>query len=66
MLTKKDPSRSFLHGDLSDAFLPIYPKKDFDDAPVKVWELHYPSDIKTDVKYLKTGFPEIDDHLQLQ
>ena len=66
MLTKKDPSRSFLLGDLSDAFLPVYPKKDFDDAPVKVWELHYPSDIKTDVKYLKTNFPEIDAHLQPQ
>ena len=66
MLTKKAPSRSFLHGDLSDAFLPIYPKKDFDDAPVKIWKLHYPSNIKTDVKYLKTNFPEIDAHLQLQ
>ena len=66
MLTRKDPKDSFLHVGLSEAFLPIYPKKDFDDAPVKVWKLHYPSDIKTDVKYLETGFPEIDAHLQLQ
>ena len=66
MLTRKDPKDSFLRADLSDAFLPIYPKKGFDDAPVKIWELHYPSDIKTDVKYLETGFPEIDAHLQLQ
>lgn len=66
MLTGKDPSHSFLHGDLSDAFLPVYPKKDFDNTPIKVWELHYPSDIKTDLNYLKTGFPEIDDTLQLQ
>ena len=66
MLTGKDPSRSFLHGELSDAFLPVYPKQDFNDASIKVWELHYPSDIKTDLKHLKTGFPEIDDTLQLQ
>ena len=66
MLTKKDPKDSFLHGDLSDAFLPIYPKKDFDDASVKVWKLHYPSEVKTDIKYLKTNFPEIDAHLQPQ
>lgn len=66
MLTKKDPSNSFLRGKLSDAFLGVYPKVKFADATVKVWELRYPSDIKTDVKYLKTGFPEIDAHLQLQ
>ena len=66
MITKKASHNSFLHGQLSDAFLPIYPKKDFDDAPVKVWKLHYPSDIKTDVTHLETGFPEIDAHLQLQ
>ena len=66
MLTGKDPSRSFLHGELSDAFLPVYPKKDFDNASVKVWELHYPSDIKTDPKHLKTGFSEIDAALELK
>ncbi len=64
MLTGKDPKDSFLRGELSEAFLPIYPKQNFADAIVKVWELHYPSDIQPDVKYLKTGFPEIDDHLQ--
>ena len=66
MLTKKDPHTSFLHGRLSDAFLPAYPKKDFDGAPVKVWELHYPPDISTNGKYLKTGFPEIDVHFYTQ
>ena len=66
MLTKKDPSRSFLHKQLSNAFLPVYPKKDFADASVKVWEIHYPPDIQTNLKYLKTGFPEIDKKLQLQ
>ena len=66
MLTGKDTSRSFLHGELSDAFLPVYPKKDFEDASIKVWELNYPPNIKTDLKYLKTGFPEIDAALELQ
>lgn len=66
MLTGKDPSRSFLHGNLSNAFVPVYPHKDFAVARVKVWELRYPPDIQTDVKYLKTGFREIDIHLQLQ
>lgn len=66
MLTKKDSSRSFLHRQLSNSFLPVYPKKDFADAPVKVWEIHYPPDIQTNLKYLKTGFLEIDKKLQLQ
>ena len=64
MLTQKAPKDSFLRGELSEAFRPIYPKVKFADARVKVWELHYPSDIKTDVKYLKTGFPELDAQLQ--
>ena len=66
MLTKKDPNRSFLYGDLRDAFLPVYPKKDFDDAPVRIWEIHYPLDIKTDPKYLETGFSEIDAVLEFE
>ena len=66
MLTGKDPKNSFLRGELSEAFLPIYPKVNFVDATVKVWEIHYPPDIQPDPKYLKTGFPEIDDHLPLQ
>lgn len=66
MLTKKDPRRSFLRGDLSDAFRPVSPKTDFDGAPVKVWEIHYPPDIKTNPKYLLTGFPEIDADLDLR
>ena len=66
MLTGKDPKNSFLRGELSEVFLPIYPKVNFADATVKVWEIHYPPDIQPDPKYLKTGFPEIDDHLPLQ
>lgn len=60
MLTGKDPSRSFLHGDLSDAFLPVYPKQNVATATVKVWEIAYPPDIESDPKYLKTGFRDID------
>ena len=44
----------------------IYPKKNFTDATVKIWEIAYPSHIHPNVKYLKTGFPEIDQNLQLQ
>ena len=63
MLTKKDPKDSFLRGELSEVFVPVYPKKDFPDASVKIWAIAYPADIHPDVKYLKTGFPEIDNGL---
>lgn len=64
MLTQMDPKNTFLRGQLSGAFIPIYPEVNFPDAEVKVWEIHYPSDIKTSPKYLETGFPEIDRDLQ--
>ena len=66
MLTKKDLHNSFLYGELSEVFVPVYPKKNFSDAPVKIWAIAYPADIQTDVKYLETGFPEIDQDLQRQ
>ena len=66
MLTKKDPKDSFLHGQLRDMFVPVYPKMRFRDAAVKVWELQYPSDIETNPKYLETGFPEMDAALELE
>ena len=66
MLTGKDPKDSFLRGELSEAFVRIYPKVNFANAPVKIWSIAYPSDTGADLKYLKTGFPEIDDHLPLQ
>ena len=66
MLTKKDPKDSFLRGQLSDAFISVYPKKGFDNASVKVWELYYPPDIEVNPKYLETGFPEIDEALELE
>ena len=63
MLTKKDPKNTLLRGQLSEAFRPVYPTGKFADAEVRVWEIHYPSYIKTDRKYLETGFYEIDSHL---
>ncbi len=43
----------FLDG-LPDIFVPIYAANGEDIASVKVWEIHYPPDIKTDEKYLAT------------
>jgi hypothetical protein len=58
--------RLFLRGTPSDAFKSIYETQKTGGTPVKVWEIHYPPDIQPDLKYLKTGFPEIDENLQLQ
>ena len=66
MLTKKDSQISFLRGQLSDAFVPVYPREQFTEANVNVWEIHYPLDIKIDPKYLETGFPEIDAVLEFE
>ena len=66
LLTKKDPQISFLRGQLSDAFVPVYPREQFTEANVNVWEIHYPLDIKTDPKYLETGFSEIDAVLEFE
>ena len=44
----------FFRREHSDAFVPVYPVQS--DAPpeIKIWEIHYPPDIKTDDKYLAT------------
>ena len=39
-------------------FVPVYPKKDFAMAKVKIWEIHYPPDIKKNPKYLEEEPPE--------
>ena len=57
--------RLFLRGISSDAFKSVYETQKTDGTPVKVWKIHYPPDIQPDIKYLKTGFPEIDEDLQL-
>ena len=56
----------FFRGEHSTAFVPVYPVTG--DAPpkTKIWEIHYPPDIQTNPKYLKTGFPEIDKDLDIQ
>ena len=55
MLTGKDPKKSFLRRQLSDAFVPIYPSAaKFKKSWVKIWRIQYPPDIETDDKYLAT------------
>lgn len=50
--------RLFFGGLESPHFVPTYPQKDFSTAQVKIWELHYPPDIKMNPKYLETEPPE--------
>lgn len=54
MLTQRHPPEVFLQGELSDAFVPVYPMDDFTEAYVKVWQIHYPPDIQSNPKYLAT------------
>jgi len=56
----------FFRGEHSRAFVPVYPTDDDPNAEVKIWETHYPPDIQSNPKYLKTGVPEIDNSLGLQ
>ena len=44
----------FIRGDHSNAFVPVYPIGEEDLIKVKVWEIHYPPDIKEHPKYLTT------------
>ena len=44
----------FMRDEYSEAFVPVYPNNNDDIAEVKVWEIHYPSEIETDDKYLAT------------
>ena len=39
----------------SPHFIPIYPQKEFSAAKVKVWEIHYPPNIKENPKYSATA-----------
>ena len=54
MLTPTEPVYTLLRRRLSKAFLPVYPKDNFSNADVKVWEIHYPPDIQPHPKYLAT------------
>ena len=66
MITNKRPPKYVRSDPILNAFVPVYPTENFEKSMVKVWEIHYPSDIQTDPKYLKTGIPEIDKDLPLQ
>ncbi|MYA99810.1 hypothetical protein F4X90_09060 [Candidatus Poribacteria bacterium] len=54
LTTEREPSDTFLHGQLSNAFVPVYPTENFTEAEVKVWEIHYTPDIQAHPKYLAT------------
>lgn len=54
MVTGKQPEDTLLRGPLSDAFVPVYPTENFEEAVVKVWALHYSPEIQPDPKYLAT------------
>lgn len=44
----------FLRGEYSDTFVPVYPTDDRAAKDIKVWKIRYPTDIKTNEKYLAT------------
>lgn len=51
---EKQPEGTLLRGGrLSGVFVARYPESDFENAPVKVWELRYPAGQKTRSEYLK-------------
>ncbi len=59
--------RLYFRGDLPDIFVPVYPVgENASVSEFKIYEIHYPPDIQSDPKYLKTGFPEMDETLQLR
>ena len=47
--------RLYIHGQMQDVFTRVYPTDTSDLARVKVWEIHYPPDIKPNPKYLATA-----------
>ena len=44
----------FLRSEHSEAFVPVYPTDENNSVDIKVWEIRYPPDIKTDDRYLAT------------
>ena len=63
MLTQTEPKHIYTHKAFREVFVPVYPTENFENARVKIWEIHYPPDIQPDPKYLRTGIPEIDAQL---
>ncbi|MCY3742621.1 MAG: hypothetical protein OXH00_16520 [Candidatus Poribacteria bacterium] len=54
MLMQRRPPEVFLQGELSHAFVPVYPTDNFTEAGAKVWQIRYPPDIQLNPKYLAT------------
>ena len=50
--------RLYFLGEMTDIFVPVYPEDGNDTTSIKVWKIHYPSDIETNPKYLATE-PEV-------
>ena len=50
--------RLFFRGESSEIFVPVYPEDGDVTAEVKVWEIHYPPDVKSNPKYLATEPPK--------
>ncbi|MXV73460.1 hypothetical protein F4Z99_04175 [Candidatus Poribacteria bacterium] len=46
--------RLYFHGELPDVFVQVYPTSGDTTADVKVWEIHYPPNIRPNPKYLAT------------
>lgn len=58
--TPHDPQDSFLNRNRNGIrfFRPLYPETHFATAPLKLYEIQYPPDIKADPKYLDIGAKE--------
>lgn len=50
--------RLFYLDDMPNIFIPVYPTNKKDIAAVKVWKIHYPTNIEINDKYLRTK-PEV-------
>ena len=58
--------RLYLLNQASDYFRPVYPTEiaakqrdlEVSDFSTRVWEVHYPTNLSTDPKYLQTDFPD--------
>ena len=50
--------RLFFRGESSETFVPVYPEDGDVTAKVKVWEINYPPDVKSNPKYLATEPPK--------
>lgn len=46
--------RLFLRGESSEIFVPVYPEDGDVTAEVKLWEINYPPNVKSNPKYLET------------